>query len=152
MRVTLGLEVLLRGCLFDGKKLGLVTRPFAQTGLPDHQAALEKAFAWARDSRATIILTQNADKSPEQASFVRTFVSHEPGAILVATRDPYDILLVPEIGTYNLYLQSEARSHGSPSPGPSGKARRFGKTSGNHTCANVGRTRLQGPGLTASSI
>ncbi|HHW18492.1 MAG TPA: beta-N-acetylhexosaminidase [Firmicutes bacterium] len=66
----------------------------------EEPGALEKAFSWSRDSHATIILTQNANRSPEQAGFVRAFISQDPGAILVATRDPYDIELVPDIGTY----------------------------------------------------
>lgn len=48
----------------------------------------------------TVALTENAWKDPEQAAAVRRLLRDRPEAIVVATRDPYDLRALPETRTF----------------------------------------------------
>lgn len=49
---------------------------------------------------AVIVLMRNAWKNEEQATRVRSILRQKPGAILVATGDPYDFRVFPEAQTF----------------------------------------------------
>jgi len=66
----------------------------------DEPQALERSLALAEDADATIILAQNAAKNPVQSLFIKTLTQKVSNAVLIATRDPYDIEIAPAIHTY----------------------------------------------------
>lgn len=66
----------------------------------DEPSAIEKCLSLAQRMQAMVILTQNASKDPVQAQFVRAITEQVPNTVLVATRDPYDIRIAPNVHTY----------------------------------------------------
>lgn len=62
--------------------------------------ALEKSLALGKKAGYVIVISQNAKKNQLQAEFIRRLQENLERVILVASRDPYDIHVVPGIGTY----------------------------------------------------
>jgi beta-N-acetylhexosaminidase len=66
----------------------------------DGPDALETCLTLADKADATIILTQDAVKNPFQAKFAQKVIEAVPNALLIATRSPYDIRVIPAAHTY----------------------------------------------------
>ncbi|WP_190303661.1 hypothetical protein [Haladaptatus sp. R4] len=50
--------------------------------------------------RPTVIRTSDAASNPEQADAVHDLVAAGANPIVVATRNPYDLSTMPDVGTY----------------------------------------------------
>lgn len=66
----------------------------------DSPEALETCLGLAGKADATIILTQDAVKNPAQAYFAQQVVQGVPNTLLIATRSPHDIRVIPGAHTY----------------------------------------------------
>lgn len=72
------------------------------TSLTPQPTAEEQAQALSAAGRADALLlfTRNADQYPEQASLVQTLLQTGKPAVIVAMRNPFDLLAFPEAPTY----------------------------------------------------
>lgn len=66
----------------------------------DAPGALETCLSLSQEADATIILTQDAVKNPAQARFAQAVVEKVPDTLLIASRSPYDIRVIPGAHTY----------------------------------------------------
>lgn len=75
---------------------------YLQTGTEPTQAEIKLALSMARDGRKVIVVTADANRLAEQADLVNDLLSAGAPVIVVAARNPYDILAFPQVQTYIL--------------------------------------------------
>ncbi|HEY9078388.1 MAG TPA: glycoside hydrolase family 3 N-terminal domain-containing protein [Anaerolineaceae bacterium] len=80
-----------------GKMIGAETLKIS-----DKPARNENNFALsaAADGKVVIVTTADANRIPQQAELVRNLVSEQVPLIVIAVRNPYDLLAFPEVQTY----------------------------------------------------
>ena len=62
--------------------------------------AIDKCISSSESVRATIVLSRNAANDEKQADFIRSLIKQVDNVILVATQNPYDISVAPEVPAY----------------------------------------------------
>ncbi len=66
---------------------------------PD-RADIQGVLSMARDGRVVLLATADAARYPGQAALVRALLEAEAPLIVVAVREPYDLLAFSDVGTY----------------------------------------------------
>ncbi|GAA3485242.1 glycoside hydrolase family 3 protein [Streptomyces yanii] len=70
------------------------------TGAKPSRARIDAAVAAARSHGATVVLTNRAAADPGQQQLVKALLASGARVVVVAVRDPYDVMCFPEVPTY----------------------------------------------------
>ncbi len=73
---------------------------YLQVSSEPTNAEIKLALSMARDGRKVIVVTADANRLTEQADLVNDLLAAGSPVIVIASRNPYDILAFPQVQTY----------------------------------------------------